>query len=113
MVELIGVPARNGTAPYRSRFTSQTVLVKNEKPVFWMAGIAGVMMLSRIQRRVATAAMEATQVITRKRSFLRRVFFIIQFRGYLPSLMRTAVSLADTIERSSRLPDISRLLPAE
>jgi hypothetical protein len=48
--------------------TSQTVLVKKLKPFCWIAGQAGVTMLSRIQRRVATEATEAIQVSTRKRS---------------------------------------------
>jgi hypothetical protein len=54
--------------------TSQTVLVKKLTPVFWMAGQAGVMMLSRIQRRVRTAVAEATHVSIMKKSGWRLIF---------------------------------------
>src|ERR1700734_1876623 len=68
MSELVAVPIRKGSAPYRSRLTSQTVLVKKPRPLCWIAGHAGVIILSRIQSRVSTAATEASQVRTMKRS---------------------------------------------
>jgi hypothetical protein len=74
MSELVAVPIRKGRAPYRFRLTSQTVLVKKLRPLCWIAGQAGVTMLSRIQRRVTTAATEATHVSTMKRSGRRLVF---------------------------------------
>src|SRR5215468_8627651 len=99
--ELTAVPITNGIAPYRSLLTSQTVLVKKLRPVFWIAGQAGVMILSRIQSKVKTAAAEASQVSTRKRSSLRRLPVILLSAGIVVWLSDiTLFSWRDVAQRA-------------